>query len=617
MRSQALTNIVNLVSDSDYTFTLNDMIYVQQLLSSKKHEALLLTQAEYACLKKIIDHANKSTLKTEVKKKYADWFSQQCFINGLITIAFYQQCAKKSILKDVFFDLADDHYAAAYQFRFTDNKISFLVNKCRREIDVDVFLDRYNDSAKGRGLMPIAAITDLFQFQNPVEITCFKEAIPTSAEKAALVQAKWHLLSNQKNVSTTLLFNENQRKFFIQKNSAHVELNPKDFLNNFKKQYRKERPWYGGVAEWLGFGTLGKLEEKSTDVARVEFLLNHAKKNSEGTTAKTLESLFQATDFLEDFKKQYRKERPWYGFLTEKMGAGTLGKLKDQQKNATGFLQEHGKIKSDSTTAKTLDTLKQFAVYAGSAEDKSLVEKESNSVAITVCTEIPSAYEDRQSPASSDRLSVEAMLQRRGFFQQHLDLGTEEQAAREAISSRMLVECERSLESIGEHEKIERIQKQKQIMRSNLLRDLENALKSVWVGVNQDEKNLCAGQKNYIEAKDFGTRKIQYHLFFNDEEITALSVCAGKDDEKTYQWIQSVRVFYEKFSWFRDFLESAHLSDEVVGNRVNEFMSIVNRFTAEGFLDKNVFRNISRAYTLYIVNVENMKSVSAVSAMRL
>lgn len=609
--------MVELVSDSDYVFTPSNIILIQKLFVSKKREALFLTQQEYECVKKILDGAAKSALKAETKQKYADWFSQQCFVSGLITTAYYQRCAQKSILKDVFFDLADDHYAAAYQFKFTANKISFLFNDCRREIDADVFLHRYNETTKNRNLVSKAVIMDLFQLQNPAEIACFKEIILTCAEKAELIQAKWRLPSNKKNVASMLVFNENERKFFIQKDSKNIELKPNDFLNDFKKQYRKERPWYGSVTEWFGFGMFGKLKGKSTEAAKIELLLNHAKKSSEGTTAKTLESLFQSTDFLEDFKKQYRKERPWYGFLTEKMGAGTLGKLSEKQKNAIGFLQDHGKTKSDSTTAKTLESLKQFAVYAGSAENKSLAEKENNPVVITDCTEISPISTDRQSLISSDRLSVEAMLQRNDFFRQRLDFEKEEQDARESLSSNLLIEFERSLESISEQEKIKRIQKQKQIIRGSLLRDIECALKPVWAKVNHNEKNSDGSQKKYIEAKDVGARKIQYHLFFNDEEIAALSVRAVDDALKKHQWIQSLRVFYEKFSVFRDSLENALLSDEVVGNKVNEFMSVVNRLTAQEFLDKNVFKNLSRACALYQINVDNMKDVSAVSAMRL
>ena len=455
MRAQALTKIVELMGDADHTFTLNDLSYVQQLFSSKKQAALLLTQTEYECLQKLIDGADKSALKTEAKKKCADWFSRQCLIHDLITIAFYQQCAKKTILKDVFFDLAADHYAVEYQFKFTDNKISYLVGDSRKEIDVDIFLRQYNQSAKSSGLKSKAMITDLFQLNNPAEIMCFKKTISDSIEKSELVQAKWYLPSRQKKALSALVYNKSEQKFFIQKDSQHIELKPNNFLNDFKKQYRKERPWYGNIAEWIGFGTLNKLKKQSTNADKIEYLLNHAKESAEGTTAKTLASLFQTTDFIEGFKTQYRKERPWYGFLTEKMGAGTLSKLNEQEKNAVGFLNDHGKEKFDSTTAKTLESLKEFAIYGGATENTLLVEKESSSVAITTHAEISSTSSDRQSPISSDRLSVEAMLKMQKFSLQRADFEKNEQVAREALASSVWVKFEKGFESIDEQEKVE------------------------------------------------------------------------------------------------------------------------------------------------------------------
>lgn len=618
MRSQALAEIVKLVSESDYTFTLSNMAYLQQLFSSKKQEVLLLTQTEYECLKKLMEDADKSTLRAEIRKKYTNWFSQQCFVQGLITTDFYQQCAKKMVLKAVFFDLAADHYAVGYQFKFTSNKVSYLIDGSRKEIDADTFLRHYNESAKSSGLAPKEVITDLFQLNHSTEITCFKKTIAVAVEKAELIQAKWYLPSNQKKVSSALVYDKSEQKFFIQKDSANIPLKPSDFLNDFKKQYRKERPWYGNVAEWFGFGTLGKLKKQSTDIAKIEYLLHHAKESYEGTTARTLESFFHTTDFVEGFKKQYRKERPWYGFLTEKTGTGTLGKLNEQQKSAARFLHDHGKAKTDSTTAKTLDSLKQFAVYGGGAVDKSFSEKESSSNALTTHTEIPSVSSDRQTPISSDRLSVEAMIKMRDFPLQCADLEKKEEATREIVISSLSVEFEKGFESIDEQEKVARIQKQKQIARRNLLRGLESGLKLFWLGIDLDERNLNAHQKKYIVVHDVGVTKIQCHLYFNEHEIATLVTDEADDNSlKTYRWIQSVKVLYELFSVIRDFLENLIFSDEEINDRVNDLMRTVNRLVETEFLDKHTFKNLSRACTLYQLNPECVNTVSAVPAMKM
>lgn len=395
---------------------------------------------------------------------------------------------------------------------------------------------------------------------------------------------------------------------------SRIPYESKAFLDAFKKQYRKERPWYGIISEKLGLGLLSKLKKQSTDAA-IEYLQEHAKKDAQSTTAHTLNSLFKPTDFVDAFKAQYRKERPWYGALTEFFGGGVINKLNDRSIDPSGFLRSHSQAESKSTTAKTLAALEEFAVYGGGVLTEKMTEVKPDivvkkmsepvkPVAWTV-TELvtPPPSPVRQLPVSSEQLSVEALIKAREFSFNLADLEKKEVFARSELSLDNLALHEHGCARMFEHEKIERTQ----ISRSRFLKDLEGQLKVFWLSF---ESTLG----EYVKVADFGVTKVQCHLNFYDEAINNLiGFFSTEHSIKIHRQVLSIQVLYRCFNELRDFLECPSFSDEKLIESLNDFTGALKRLHKENRIAENVFKSLWSMCDVYQMSLRGTTEVSATS----
>lgn len=281
-------------SDQDDSYGVESLAVVQYFKKLKnklmrKKQFLLLGQAEYKMLEKILDQ-NK---RIKADKDNRKWFNAYCLVTGSITEDFYREQMAEFVpgqalpkpFYDAFISLPEEHYAAKYDFRFTKNKIAYRINESIKEIEPGYLLDHFRDQ---QGLA-LSSFVDLLRLSDSAQQAAFGNVIEGSVNKASLQKAEW--VFKFKNASEYRVgFDASESKFYIQDTSNPLDASK--FIKDFEKAYRKHRPFYGFFTELFGKGRLKKLEKQVSDIAKVEYLLNHAKANLDSTTGKALKSLF-------------------------------------------------------------------------------------------------------------------------------------------------------------------------------------------------------------------------------------------------------------------------------------------------------------------------------------